>query len=76
MGIKKLFLISIFAAILLLFSCKKEEEKIESKYEYVNNVIYESQTAEIDFYNFKHHRSYGCITRFIRAFLIINRTKT
>lgn len=54
MGIKKLFLISIFAAILLLFSCKKEEEKIESKYEYVNNVIYESQTAEIDFYNFKH----------------------
>ncbi len=48
---KKIFFLSILISFL---SCKKEEEKIEPKYEYVNNNIYESQSAEIDFYNFKH----------------------
>jgi hypothetical protein len=48
---KKIFFLSILISFL---SCKKEEEKIEPKYEYVNNEIYESQSPEIDFYNFKH----------------------
>jgi hypothetical protein len=54
MEIKKQFLISIFATILVLFSCKKEEEKIEPEYEYDDREVYE-EPAKIDFYNFKHY---------------------
>lgn len=62
MEIKKLFLISIFAAI--LFSCGREKDKIQPKYNQINKDVYDQptiydesfqETSEVDFYNFKHY---------------------